>query len=478
MLKLQNEQKIYVNRSLNMESIKSIGFDMDHTLALYHREAFESLAFRETVKKFINAGYPKELEKLKFNPNFVIRGLLVDRDQGNLLKVDGHKYVKVAYHGHRRLEKKERHALYNAKGYKADEFLSIDTFFALSEVQLFTEIVDYMRLNPGAIKKSFREVYADLREFIDLSHKDGTIKRLVLENISKYIKKDKNLASTLVRLINGGKKLFLLTNSDWTYTNAVMSYLLKDAHIDFPNWQDFFAYVFVGSGKPNFFTGSNPFFEVTDNGLLKPHYGEIESGKIYHGGNARLFQNLTQQTGDEILYIGDHIYGDIMRSKELFNWRTLLVVEELSEEFKKIKQLEPNMKAISDEMIGEEELLEQYQFKSVELSELKRKKRTKIKQGKDTSQLEIKIADIEKELQETEGELKKRHLLIVEMIEKREENFHPIWGELMYSSLKKSRFARQVEGYACLYTTQIVNLRFYSPNQNFRSFRDNMPHDF
>lgn len=89
-----------------MESIKSIGFDMDHTLALYHREAFESLAFRETLKKFIKAGYPKELEKLEFNPNFVIRGLLVDRDKGNLLKVDGHKYVKVAYHGHRRLEKK------------------------------------------------------------------------------------------------------------------------------------------------------------------------------------------------------------------------------------------------------------------------------------------------------------------------------------------------------------------------------------
>lgn len=257
-----------------------------------------------------------------------------------------------------------------------------------------------------------------------------------------------------------------------------MSYLLTDAHIDFPQWQDFFEYIFVGSGKPNFFTGSNPFFEVTSNGLLKPHYGDIDSGKIYHGGSAQLFQNLTQQTGDEILYIGDHIYGDIMRSKELFNWRTLLVVEELAEEFKKIKQLEPNMKAISDEMVCEEELLEQYQFKSVELSELKRKKRTKTKQGKDTAQLEEKIAELEIDLQKTENELKKQHLLIVEMIEKREENFHPIWGELMYSSLKKSRFARQVEGYACLYTTQIVNLRFYSPNQNFRSFRDNMPHDF
>ena len=84
MKKLAAQNKIYTNRSLNMESIKSIGFDMDHTLAVYNREKFESLAFRATVKKFIEAGYPKELSKLKFDPNFVIRGLLVDRERGNL----------------------------------------------------------------------------------------------------------------------------------------------------------------------------------------------------------------------------------------------------------------------------------------------------------------------------------------------------------------------------------------------------------
>ena len=127
------------------------------------------------MKKFIEAGYPKALEEL-VDPGFVIRGLLVDRERGNLLKVDGHKYVKAAYHGHQKLEKHERHSLYNSKGFQADDFLSIDTFFALSEVQLFIEIVDYMRRNPGVIEKSFAEVYNDLREFIDLSHKDGSIK--------------------------------------------------------------------------------------------------------------------------------------------------------------------------------------------------------------------------------------------------------------------------------------------------------------
>ena len=59
--KLKMWQKIFCNRSLNMSSIKAIGFDMDHTLAPYHRETFEALAFKETLNKFIEAGYPEEL---------------------------------------------------------------------------------------------------------------------------------------------------------------------------------------------------------------------------------------------------------------------------------------------------------------------------------------------------------------------------------------------------------------------------------
>ena len=81
-------EQMFVNRSLNMASITSIGFDMDHTLARYNRVNFENLAFHKTLEKFIEAGYPQELSQLEFDPKFVIRGLLVDRAKGNLLKVD------------------------------------------------------------------------------------------------------------------------------------------------------------------------------------------------------------------------------------------------------------------------------------------------------------------------------------------------------------------------------------------------------
>lgn len=477
MQKLKKQQKIFVNRSLNMGSIRSLGFDMDHTVVLYNRENFENLAFHETVKKFIANGYPEELSKLKFDPNFVIRGLLVDRERGNLLKVDAHKYVKIAYHGHSKLDKAQRSELYNSKGFKADDFLTIDTFFALSETQLYIEIVDYMRKNPGKIQKTFGQVYQDLREWIDLSHQDGSIKTKVLMEPEKYIVRDPHLVETFVKLIDGEKKLFLLTNSDWSYTNAVMSYLLNGQHADFPNWQDYFEYTIVSSGKPNFFTGSNPFYEVvTDKeGLLRQHRGPLVPRRVYHGGNARLFERLTAQKGDQILYCGDHIYGDIMRSKELSNWRTLLVVEELEDDFKKVEKLQPEFDKVMEAIRHEEQLQNDAQALRSEIANLQRRLRVTQKH-QDPKQLAW-LKENTARLQEKEEGLESQHRLIKDLISEREKQFHPIWGELMRTSLEKSRFGKQIESYACLYTCRISNLRFHSATQKLRSYRDFMPHD-
>jgi len=479
MQKLKKHQKIYVNRSLNLANIRSVGFDMDHTIVLYNRENFESLAFHETVKKFVANGYPEELLKLKFNPNFVIRGLLVDRDRGNLLKVDSHKYVKVAYHGHRKLDKQERYELYNAKSFKADDYLTIDTFFALSEVQLFIEIVDYMRRHPNQIQKSYREVYADLREWIDLSHQDGSIKNRVLAEPEKYIDRDKNLVEALLKLLDGGKRLFLLTNSDWNFTNAVMTYVLDGLHEDFPRWQDYFEHIIVSAGKPNFFTGSNPFYEVVTEkeGLLKMHRGPLKPRQIYHGGNAILFERLTEQQGDQILYCGDHIYGDIQRSKELFNWRTLLVVQELEDQLSQQEKLQPDLERIMETIHQEEELQDEAQSLRSEIGNLQRRQKMVGSDKQKELKQQAKLKDYLEQLQRKELQQEEIHKQIKLLIEQREKSLHPIWGELMRTSLEKSRFAKQIESYACLYTSRVTNLRFYSCSQKYRSYRDMMPHD-
>ena len=77
-------------------------------------------------------------------------------------------------------------------------------------MQLFIEIVDYMNMNPGQIRNHMPR-YKDLRLFIDTAHRDGSIKSKVLANIDDFIQKDKYLSQTLIKLIDDGKKIFLLT---------------------------------------------------------------------------------------------------------------------------------------------------------------------------------------------------------------------------------------------------------------------------
>jgi len=479
-IKLKKWQRVYVNRSLNMGSIKAIGFDMDHTLAIYNRENFEALAFRVTLDKFLNAGYPEELSQLSFDPQSVIRGLLVDRQRGNLLKVDGHKYVKIAFHGHMRLPKEKRHRLYNAESYKAEEFISLDTFFSLSEVQLFVEIVDFMNNNPGKISKTFGEVYDDLRTFIDESHRDGSIKNVVVNTPQDYFIRDENLQHTLERLIEGGKTLFLLTNSDWEYTQSVMSYILPSTNEILQNWRDYFTYTIVGAGKPSFFTGAQPFYEViTESNLLKQHSGPLDPSKVYQGGNANLLQSLMHYRGDEILYVGDHVYGDIIRSKGLYNWRTMLVVEELEHELPTLEEV----KSLTNEIVTDLQKRERF---DEELQILHSKIKTHVEQiTKATERSDLKRANflekekvkLEEKQKNHEKDLQAMDEYIREKIELRECKIHPIWGELMKVGLEKSRFAQQLETYACLYTSKVSNLRFYSPFKRFTSPHEILPHD-
>jgi HAD superfamily 5'-nucleotidase-like hydrolase len=478
--KLKRAQRIFVNRSLNLGTVKTIGFDLDHTLATYNREAFEALAFRETLKKFIAAGYPEELGELKFDPNFLIRGLLVDMERGNILKVDGHKYVKIAFHGRRRLAKDMRHKLYNSESFKAASLLSVDTFFALSEVQLFTEIVDYMDRRPDKIKKSYREVYHDLRRFIDLSHADGSIKTEVLAHPERFVRKDKYLAATLRQQIESGKTLFLLTNSNWEYTNRIASFILDEPTDDFKTWRDYFEYVIVGSGKPGFFMGSQPFYEVAqDTGLLKPLGGPFVQGGVYHGGNANLFQKLAGYRGDEVLFVGDHLYGDIVRSKGAVNWRTMLIVEELDQELPKLDLLRDALEEIRKRLTTRELLDEELQIlrSRIQLNVRQSERAARQHEAKKAHYL---LKENDKLAQKAEAKAQELEVLdkeIRQMIEDRHAAVHPVWGELMKVGLERSRFADQVAEYACVYTSNVTNLRFYSPFKRFSSTHDILPHD-
>lgn len=56
------------------------------------------------------------------------------------------------------------------------------------------------------------------------------------------------------------------------------------------------------------------------------------AGGLYSGGSAQMVENSLDIHGDEILYVGDHIYTDVSQSKVHLRWRTALICRELEEE--------------------------------------------------------------------------------------------------------------------------------------------------
>ena len=54
------------------------------------------------------------------------------------------------------------------------------------------------------------------------------------------------------------------------------------------------------------------------------------------------------------------------------------------------------------------------------------------------------------------------------LLQDHHERFHAVWGQLLKTGYQNSRFGHQVERFACLYTSHVSNLCFYSPDKSYR----------
>jgi hypothetical protein len=100
---------VFCNRELRLDNLKAVGFDMDYTLAHYQQPAFDKLAFDGAKEKLVKSlGYPSEVLDFEYDHTYWVRGLIIDTQRGNFLKIDRHKYVRVAYHGFQPISKNMR----------------------------------------------------------------------------------------------------------------------------------------------------------------------------------------------------------------------------------------------------------------------------------------------------------------------------------------------------------------------------------
>ncbi|HMY21429.1 MAG TPA: HAD-IG family 5'-nucleotidase, partial [Polyangium sp.] len=314
--RIPRTRRVFVNRNLKMAGIDWVGFDMDYTLAIYNQTEMDNLSIEASIPKLVRRGYPEEiLRAIRWPIEFPIRGLLIDKRYGNVLKMDRFKVVHKGFHGLRELTKDELRSLYHQKKVKPNtgRFHFIDTLYALSEVTLYAGIVD--AFDSRSIELDYARLFADIRESIDEAHRDGSILDVVLSDLPRFVERDPLLASTLHKFRSAGKKLFLLTNSRWPYTEQMMTYLLGNAMPEYPSFRHYFDLVIVAAQKPAFFEERRPLIQ-REGDMTRPVMSSLERGAIYEGGNLHDLESALGVSGDRILYVGDHIYGDILRSKK------------------------------------------------------------------------------------------------------------------------------------------------------------------
>ncbi|EHH22426.1 hypothetical protein EGK_05687, partial [Macaca mulatta] len=340
--------RIFVNRSLALGKIRCFGFDMDHTLWPYKSPAYEALAFQLLLELLACIGYPHEILRYTYNPTFPPRGLLFSALYGNLLKVDAHGNVLLGAHGFTFLSEAEIWSFYPNKFIQRDDlqcFHILNALFNLPETYLCACLVDFSSgcsrytncdtgYQHGNLFMSFRSPFQDVTDAINNVHQSGCLKEKTLEDLEKYVEKDPRLPIPLGKMKEVGK-VFLATNSSYNYTDAIMTYLfsISEAEASVRPWRSYFDPIVVDTQKPRLFAEGVVLRQVnTDSGKLRvgTYTGSHQHCALYSGGSSDMVCELLGVRGKGILYIGDHIFGDILKSKKRQGWRTCLVVPELS----------------------------------------------------------------------------------------------------------------------------------------------------
>lgn len=470
-------QQVFAIRDIPMKRMGWIGFDMDYTLAIYRREELDRLVHGLAIERLVSVyGYPEEIRAIPFQPGFAIRGLCVDKTTGHLLKLNAHRQVKKAWHGLRPLEQSEIDLFWReVLRLDSQRFMRLDTLFDLPEAYIICALIDWFESR--SLPCDYRKICDETRAAVDLAHQDNSIKQAVLADKERYLLPDPQIGATLRLLRNRGRrKLFLVTNSNFAYTNALMSWLFADEK----DWTDLFDLIVAAASKPRFFKDSLAARRLDRAGnVIEPVATRFEAKGIYEGGCVEMVEAFFGDTMLETLYMGDHIYGDILVSKRARGWRTVMIVPELDEELDKNSQV-PSRYADWDRLDDE---LDRLNDEIAFLTEAREALDDALEEEGDRAlhgAMRAEVHAMHDELVDTAQRLKESRRRLIQRIHAMQSEvdrqFHPNWGSVFVEGNDRSLFGDTIEEHADLYTSRVSNFVDYSSEHYFRAARVAPPH--
>lgn len=216
----ERKDKVYANNYVNFENIDVIGFDLDYTLVTYTVD-LQRLIYNLAKELLISSyGFPSALRDLTFDPEFAIRGLCVDRNNGVIAKLShvqrvGSKYV---YRGRKALSPTEIESLYGEFRHVSHDDISemrpLNDMFAMAEACLVADVIQVLDRSADLYGDSYSPsiVIDDVLNAIRDVHISGAMHSAVLHDPQRFIIPTPELYDMLKRYKDSGKDLFLCTN--------------------------------------------------------------------------------------------------------------------------------------------------------------------------------------------------------------------------------------------------------------------------
>ncbi|XP_064487413.1 5'-nucleotidase domain-containing protein 1-like [Ornithodoros turicata] len=343
--------------TFSIDDYDAVGFDLDHTLARYRLKKLYKVVYDSVRTHLHLKGYPdSHLGSYADGIRFFQKGLIVDKCNGNILKLDDSRAIVMGYHGHRQLTDEELDATYGPSRTSAalkcfphirgsptkvdiSNFVAFNDYFTVSTQHLYCNLVDFVDSRSSYdYKMAWEDLYSG---FVEMYRRDsfqnnsGLFYPTMKERPNDMIHPcSETLLAWIRRLRAEGKRTFLLSSS-----NADFVEVLANACVG-SDWRDYFDVVLTYARKPGYFMHDphrRPYYRVTDTlkegGVLN---GDLVENGVYSQGNwmqlKKLLARCTGKDHPRAVYIGDSITDDVMTPSLHDCCDTVAIIEELSAE--------------------------------------------------------------------------------------------------------------------------------------------------
>uniref|UniRef100_A0A1Q3FXH4 5'-nucleotidase domain-containing protein 1 n=1 Tax=Culex tarsalis TaxID=7177 RepID=A0A1Q3FXH4_CULTA len=333
-----------------------VGFDLDNTLLRYRVGNVIELEYGIMARFLVEQrGYSGKHLLEPLDVDFLQKGLIIDFQRGNILKLGPDGTIHQATHGTKKMAEAEVMAYYGDErkwevtteycenmlvawnGPLSEKIRTVLDYFDICSTLIFGRIIDTLdeeaheRIGNYNVWPDVLDALVFMYSREHFGQNIGGYFQQLKQNPDKYLQRSSPKLISFLRELKKTKTTFLVTGSHIDFANFTASYALG------PDWPELFDVVVGYAKKPGFFTGAKPFIRMegsTETDPLTP--SQLERNHVYSQGNWRdltvLLQRLAHKEHPRYLYIGDNLIQDMYTPAKFTKADTIAIVEEMAAE--------------------------------------------------------------------------------------------------------------------------------------------------